>query len=605
MPSPPPIPARRVVVYDCLSNDVHILGRQPLRFGTTNDCDIQLGSLGLVNGKMELSRSGKKLEFTLGEGQNKIDINGVSFDGGLLPVAEEFSLAIDKRAFFLVCVGENSHEWGEQMGKSPQNSWKLFIIEGGDDRFNDWKKKGCPSDYPKSHSLKNQSLQTLYDEVAKRNWDQQVGIIYHSYAKAGFFASQFLSLAHPDQIPDAGENRCPRCWMRFETGRILAIHPSELGDEKLGRDELKRFVPRKFDFNSIPLTDDGRPCTRLACPHCRGELPPNILEKPPHMLSIVGDSMVGKSYFLTVAVNQLKRTLKTRLDINFTDADPKGNEILSNMVSRLFSPTDKPEETFLGKTQLAGATYKEFQRYGKMVRLPAPFTYNLSKQGKGSASVVLYDNAGEHFRPGNSEEDKSNAAEHIAWASGILFLFDPIQHRDLLRIIDSKLDPQIAAMKAAAKNLMFDQDVILGEMGARLRGWRQIGLDELHDAPIAVVVGKHDLLGDLLPIEKLTTNIYAPKGISQSAIDENSNITREFMLEYCSDIVGAAESISKNVKYFPASSFGVPATVLDGVTGKDGKPMYGPNPSRMKPYLVEAPFLWLLSEMEPELIFKS
>jgi hypothetical protein len=603
MPSPPPLPSKQVVVYNCLSGDVHHLGRQPLSFGATSQCDIQLGSLGFKGGRMQLSRSGKQLQLTVEQGNHHLEVNGSPFDGGLIPYQEEFSLVIDKLAFFFIRTGEGAPEWGEQLKKTPAKSWQLRIIEGGAQRFNDWKKKNCPANYPGSHVLEERSLRELFDEVGKRNWDHQTGVVYHDRAKAGFFAHQFLSLAKPDQIPDAGENRCPRCWMRFETGRILAIHPGDYGDEVLGERELKRFLPAKFDSNGVPLTPEGQPCTRLACPHCRGELPPNFLEKPPHMLSIVGDSMAGKSYFLTVAVNRLQTVLRRNLKVSFTDGDPKGNEALSRMVSRLFCPTDNPEDTFLEKTQFAGSTYKTFRRYGKLVKLPAPFTYNLTSQGRGSASVVFYDNAGDHFRPGWSDTEKSNSSEHIAWASGIIFLFDPLQHRNLLRILDPTLDPQIPIMKKAASKLRLDQEVVLAEMGERLRCWKQTTFGQAHDVPFALVLGKHDLLGDLHPIDRLVRDVCPDGSLSATAIDANSRITQEFLLEYCPDIIAAAEAISSNLKYFPASSFGSPATVFKTGDAKE-LDVIGPNPSLMKPYLVEAPFLWLLSEFEPNLIQK-
>jgi hypothetical protein len=602
MPSPPPLPSKQVVVYNCLSGEIHHLGRQPLSFGATAQCDIQLGSLGFKGGRIQLSRSGKQLQLTVEQGNHHIEVNGSAFNGGLLPYHEEFSVAIDKLAFFFIRTGEDAVEWGEQLKKNQAQSWQLRIIEGGIERFNDWKKKKCPADYPGSYVLDDRSLRELFDEVSKRSWDQQTGVVYHNKAKAGFFANQFLSLAKPDQIPDAGENRCPRCWMRFETGRILAIHPGDYGDEVLGERELKRFLPVKFDSNLVPLTPEGQPCNRLACAHCRGELPPNFLEKPPHMLSIVGDSMAGKSYFLTVAVNRLQTVLRRNLKVSFTDGDPKGNEALSRMVSRLFSPSEKPEDTFLERTQLAGATYKTFRRHGKLVKLPAPFTYNLFAQGRGASSVVFYDNAGEHFRPGLSGAEKSNTAEHIAWASGILFLFDPLQHRNLLRVIDPKLDPQVAMMKREADKVRFDQDVILAEMGERLRGWKQTSFGLTNDVPLAIVVGKHDLIDNVLPMDQLAMDVCLDGSLSSAAIDANSTLTEDFLLEYCPDIVGAAEAISSNVKYFPASSFGSGAAIIEGVKSDDGRAMLGPVPSRMKPYLVEAPFLWLLSKMEPDLI---
>jgi hypothetical protein len=596
--------SNQVVVYNCLSSDYHVLGGTPLVFGT-KDCDIYIhvGPKNTDSGRIILNRRGNFLEIMREGGNQKIEVSGSPLQGNTLPSVEFFSLAIDNAAFFWIHTGQGALEWAAECQKiASQRLWKIRIFEEGIQQYNDWQARNCPAEYPNTHYTEKKSLQDLFAEAVKQNWDQQIGWVYFCGTPAGFFATQFI---RPSELSDAGENRCPRCWTQFRTP--LAVHPSEFGDEVLGEIEHKRFLPHKIDSNGVPLTPEGRACTRLACPNCRGELPPNFLKKPPHLLSIVGDSMVGKSYFLTVAVKQLQQILPARLGIRFTDGDPNGNEGLSKMVSRLFSPSDAPEDTFLDKTALAGGTYKRFHRHGKMVNLPKPFTYNLFSKDRGASSIVLYDNAGEHFRPGYTDDEKSNSAEHLAWASGIVFLFDPLQHRGLLRRLDPKLDPQIAAIKREVAKLRFDQDVILAEMAERLRGWRQVELGKTHDAPLAVVVGKHDLLGSMLPLEKLETDV-CPKGaISMKAIDANSKITREFLLEYCGDIIGAAESVSGNVKYFPASSFGAPATVikLSKKDGGDAITMFGPNPSTLKPYLVEAPFLWLLSEMEPNLLLRN
>jgi len=597
--------SNQVVVYDCLSSDYHVLGGMPLIFGT-KDCDIyiHLGSRGTDSGKILLNRRGKFLEIMREGGNHKIEVNGAPLEGHMIPSGFS-SLVIDNAAFFWIFTGEGAVEWAEGFKKgASDHRWKIRIFEGGIKQFNVWKGQNCPEECPNTYYTEEQSFQDLFAEVSRRNLDQQMGLVYCNGTSSSFLTSQFTK---PSELSDASENRCPRCWTQFGTSRLLALHPSEFGDEVLGEIEHKRFRPEKFDFNGVPLTREGRACTRLACPNCRGELPPNFLIKPPHLLSIVGDSMVGKSYFLTVAVKQLQQVLPARLGIRFIDGDPNGNEGLSKMVSRLFSPSDAPEDTFLDKTSLAGATYKRFRRHGKMVNLPKPFTYNLFSKDRGASSIVLYDNAGEHFRPGNTDDEKSNSAEHLAWASGIVFLFDPLQHRGLLRRLDPILDPQIAAIKREVAKLRFDQDVILAEMAERLRGWRQVELGKTHDAPLAVVVGKHDLLGSMLPLEKLETDV-CPKGaISMKAIDANSKITREFLLEYCGDIIGAAESVSGNVKYFPASSFGAPATEIkmSKKDGGDAITMFGPNPSTLKPYLVEAPFLWLLSEIEPNLFLQN
>jgi hypothetical protein len=154
-------------------------------------------------------------------------------------------------------------------------------------------------------------------------------------------------------------------------------------------------------------------------------------------------------------------------------------------------------------------------------------------------------------------------------------------------------------MKGKASELNFDQDIILSEMGERLRSWRQASFGQDHNVPLAIVLGKHDLLTDLLAIDQLKTDVCLNGILSADAIESNSRITLEFLMEHCPDIVAAADAISSNVKYFPASSFGCSATIFNN---KKNEEMIGPDPSQMKPYLVEAPFLWLLSEFEPNLV---
>jgi hypothetical protein len=597
--TPPPL-QEGVAVFDCLSGQTHILGASPLTFGVDPVCDIQLGAYGFTGGTIQLSQTNGRIQATVKHGNPLLEINGGEFKGGFLPESEEWSFVIDKVGFFLIKAGPRSKEWVRKLESSSREAWSLHIFDNDGD-FRQWKKDHCPHDFPGMLVKESMEMLEMIGEVGRRNWGDQVGVIYRVNAEAGFFASQFRALSQPRVLQDAGVHRCPRCWMRFNTTNVLAIHPSELNDgpEGLGEEALKRFIPKKFGDGGTPLTGEGVPCNRLACPHCRGELPPSLIEKAPHMLSIVGDSMAGKSYFLTVAVRQLKRILPGHFKINFTDADPAGNDVLARMMAKLFNPSQKPEDTFLEKTELAGATYRSFKRHGANVNLPMPFTYNMGSKSHGSSTIVLYDNAGEHFRPGYSEREKSNSTEHLAWSSGIVFLFDPLQHRDLLVQIGEETDPQVKEMKESG--LRFDQDVILAEIAERLRAWRQLSVGQAHDVPLAFVVGKHDLLTKLLPLDSLTMDVCQSGKITMEAIESNSEVTRSFLLKHCPDIVGAAESISDRVMYFPTSAFGSPAIALTGIKTIDGKVQFGPDPKKLRPYLVEAPFLWILSQAEPSL----
>ena len=121
--------------------------------------------------------------------------------------------------------------------------------------------------------------------------------------------------------------------------------------------------------------------------------------------------------------------------------------------------------------------------------------------------------------------------------------------------------------------------------------------------PLAVVVGKLDVWRDLLRDDSLAQPIVGNE-FDQNAVDENSDVVRRLMMDVCPQVVAGAEAISENVKYFPVSSFGCSPEILGYSTDAGGRktPQVGPNPSNISPILVEIPVLWILSQIEPQLV---
>jgi hypothetical protein len=71
------------------------------------------------------------------------------------------------------------------------------------------------------------------------------------------------------------------------------------------------------------------------------------------------------------------------------------------------------------------------------------------------------------------------------------------------------------------------------------------------------------------------------------------------MLQIAPAIVANAETISSDVMYFALSPLGVSPIEF---TDHDGSTKIGPDPRKIKPQWVEAPTLWVLSKLMPELI---
>lgn len=395
-----------------------------------------------------------------------------------------------------------------------------------------------------------------------------------------------------------GQYICPVCWLHFDAGDVLSIatHPDLMGDPVLGRDAMLRFAATKFNARAQALDAKGLPCPKMACPHCRHELPPRFLELEGLIFSLVGAPSSGKSYFLASFVHEMAYNVAPEFGLAWRDADPTGNSQLNDVSNRLFSASS-PQQAYLSKTDLEGALYEEFHRHGRMVKLPKPFVFNLSKaQSKvPPLSLVFYDNAGEHFEPGRSSED-SPGAMHVAVASGIFFLFDPTSCKAFHNIIQNKEDPQLKAT-----GVQLDQQaIIMAETESRITSILNLPPGERIKTPMAVLIGKCDLWESYLSTPEGGGRPLLPTVADGKLIKENVKINsdrlRKMLMKIQPTLCSTAESISENVCYFAVSPLGVsPVEFEDEHTGVM---RVGPDPAQIAPRYVCDSMLWMISQLK-------
>ena len=393
---------------------------------------------------------------------------------------------------------------------------------------------------------------------------------------------------------DNGEFTCPICWLKFDRGDVMhvAVHDSLFGDPLLGEEQMKRFHATRFNDRGQALDECGIPCTEIACPHCRRTLAPGFFDEPHKIFSIVGAPQSGKSYYLTVLIKLLQTTLFRDFGVVFRDADPSGNAPINEMKAHLFS-AQNPAQAFLTKTQLEGAMYERLPRYDRMVTLPKPFIYSLSgaESDDENCSIVFYDNAGEHFQPGQ-DSTNSPGAQHIASSDAIFFLFDPTINPDFRRSISGSEDPQFKSQVSD------QQDIILAETEVRIKKLLGLGRREKVQTPLAIIIGKCDSWIDKIGSENLKNPI-VDGTLDVGAVEANSQLVRNLMEEYCPYVIANAERISSDVCYFAASAFGhTPVTFEDD----KGVSRIGPDPQKINPMYVEIPTLWALSRVRPGLV---
>lgn len=398
--------------------------------------------------------------------------------------------------------------------------------------------------------------------------------------------------AHESVIPTPngeGKLSCPVCWLRFDVGDIMhiSVHDSLRGDSVLGEDAQQRFLATRFNNAGQALDAMGLPCSEIACPHCRRKLPPDFLGMPHHIISVVGDQSAGKSYFLSVLTKVLPATLYREFGIVFQDSDPTGNAPINDMRKVLFA-AQSPAQAKLAKTVFEGAMYERLPRQGRTVALPRPFVYTLAsaQTTHEQCALIFYDNAGEHFQPGVNIVEQPGA-QHVASASGIIYLFDPFNSPEFRQRLQDTKDPQLE------KPIVDQQDIILAEMHARIQTIRNLRAGEAIQTPLAFVVGKFDSWLHLLNAEPLQEPLAMGK-LDCAAVEENSNRVRLLLLQLSPAVVANAEALSTNVMYFPASSFGHTPLKL-------GPGEYVPDPLKLRPLHVEIPLLWILSKICPAL----
>jgi hypothetical protein len=288
----------------------------------------------------------------------------------------------------------------------------------------------------------------------------------------------------------------------------------------------------------------------------------------------------------------LQNILFREFGVVFRDADPAGNAVLNQMVTRLFSQAS-PQDAFIAKTDLEGDLYESLPRYGQNVKLPKPFIFKLSEPSDPASdfSIVLYDNAGEHFQPGRNSDD-SPGAQHISVASGIFFLFDPLHSADFLRAMGEVTDPQTSERRDE------QQDILLAESEVRIKTLLGMESSQRISTPLAIMIGKCDTWLHLLGSESLEPIIEHRK-IDPTAIQRNSDRIRKLLCEISPSIVANAEALSSNVRYFAISPLGSSPVVF---TDDLGNRKVGPDPSALNPRCIEDPTLWVLSEVAPSLV---
>jgi hypothetical protein len=401
---------------------------------------------------------------------------------------------------------------------------------------------------------------------------------------------------------------CPHCWETFAPEDVLWVseHVDLLGDALLGPERQQRFLPSRYTLQGDAIDSKGMTSRSLACPKCHLPIPRAMLEMEPLFLSILGAPASGKSYLLTAMTWKMRQILPIVFKLAFTDADPESNRALSECEAALFlNPNDSdvvPLAGLIRKTELQGELYDTVAYGQQTVTYPRPFLFTIQSRnghaGSDSARLsrvlCLYDNAGEHFQPGQ-DTSSSPVTRHLARSRAVLFIFDPTQD-PRFRAVCKGTESAAPAQRSAR---LSRQDTILIEATARIRRYAGLSQGTAYDKPLLIVVSKLDewahLLGDTEENDpwRVHGNL---SGVDNAKIERTSSRVRELLLNYCPEIVTAAEGFAKDVTYFAVSSLGGQVE-LDLQSG-----LPGIRPRNIQPRWVAVPILYAIARVLPSLV---
>jgi hypothetical protein len=585
---------QKLWVIDCLTGLRAAVDGGPFTVGSFPASDMRIGSGDEDIALLRITRVMKAYHIYPGNGNNSLLFDGQQVSNVAIRDESEHTIVVRGYPFVLRAGAANDENWAHSVDPTSWNVYKR-------------------SEQAWAGPVAQEELSLMTDCEPG-----EIIVMCTGMKETGFYPHQIMSrmgsvpsngyselgqapllqvFDAPEINAEYGEFTCPVCWFRFDRGDVMniAVHASLRGDSVLGEEHMQRFLASRFNDRGQALDAMGLSAPETSCPHCRRKLPPNFLDQPHHIFSIVGAPSSGKSYYLSVLVKMMQDVSFKHFGVTFRDAAPSENAVLNDMRNHLFS-AGSPEEAYLAKTDLEGALYETLPRQGRQVRLPKPFVFRMTERERGEDgfSIVFYDNAGEHFEPGRNSAD-SPGAQHIAVASGIFFLFDPLYNPEFKRKLAGQSDPQLAQRRND------QQDILLAESETRIKEILGLSSSERISTPLSVIVGKSDAWLQLLGSAPLLPAYESSPGGSRVRLDhirENSARVRELLLGICPSIVANAEAISTEIMYFAASPLGHPPVEFED---SGGHLRIGPDPAKLDPQRVEDATLWVLSKIAPSM----
>ncbi len=324
--------------------------------------------------------------------------------------------------------------------------------------------------------------------------------------------------------------------------------------------------PQGWLRNTAICENCGHKSHKRLCPHCHMELPHTTGQFKNYIFAIIGAKEAGKSHYLAVLINQVRKQFGRSLDMLL---EPMNDHTIKRYRRDFYDPI-YTERKIIEATQSA-VVNRDVQQ---------PLVYSMTFSGKGlfggkklkkAVILVFFDTAGEDL---NDEDVMSTVNKYIYRSNGIILLIDPLQ---LLSVRDQLNDntplPHINTETADILN----RTTRLIETGLQLKP------TDILKTPLAVSFSKFDALSSLIDSQfQLNASANHEGGFDFEDFEAVSSEMMSLLDKWNGqDIIQLAQT-----RYRQNGFFGLSAL---GCNPHDSKKI-----SMLMPRRVEDPFLWLL-----------
>lgn len=373
---------------------------------------------------------------------------------------------------------------------------------------------------------------------------------------------------------------CPYCFEPFrlrETPFRCTTPPSRCKPE---RDEVRhrewgdgtpmgRVLPADGKLvMQIACTECGQVSRKRLCPHCHMELPHTMGRFRNLIFAVIGAKDAGKSHFLAVLIDQLRKHVGPALNILL---EPLNDQTIQRYREDFYEPIFR-RGTVIRNTVSALADR----------RVQMPLVYSLTLSGddlfgrrriRGVVTLVFFDTAGEDL---DNEDTMSTVNKYIYRSDGIILLLDPLQ---LPRVRD-RLDGSVALPE-----INTETTYIVSRTTKLILTGRELAADAMVPTPLAVAFSKFDAVESLVdPQFQLNADPDHLDGYDQADFAAVNAEMQSLLVEWNDrTLQHQVETRYQRFGFFGLSALGC-------------NPHGDQKIPRVLPRRVEDPFLWLLHQ---------